>query len=320
MDDQLKSLYEYTKWHNGIYLTLASGFGVVASTDSSHWPITFDAWWLGLSATLIAVAGMAGGVVATNTFESKKFDVFMERVIGPDILVGPARRLKAWAKSGSKWYRKCARFLLERCRPLLKGKRWTNYEHIAFWVGLACAAIALYRGRQPVWYTTRITVADVEVYLCIKDEQPHVAKYWDTNRGAETKGTLIWSQALTAGAPRSSSTSSGFGVTLEACEEACKQPLSSDKTRCAYAVPDASAPRVLANALAAALTKGPASNPTPNETSPNEPLTGSEETGSMGSSRVADTNEAYLFPEEYLKGQICGPGTPVATPPSCQVP
>ena len=135
---------------------------------------------------------------------------------------------------------------------------------MAFWAGLACAVVALRCGRKPTWYTTQIRLGGHElIHLCIKDEQPQVAKYWDAERGVgvETQGALIWSPLPEQAVCAKPSADRGFCVARSACEHACKEPLSEGETRCAQAATDTSAHRNLARELASALAPSLAKEP-----------------------------------------------------------
>lgn len=114
-DPRLERLYDYTKFHIGIYITAAGVMLTIASSDQmrealglSGYPVPF------LMAILaMALAGMCGGIIATNCITSSSFDEVWERRIGP-------------------WDRK-----------LLTGRYWARAEHGAFWLSAILIASAV---------------------------------------------------------------------------------------------------------------------------------------------------------------------------------
>src|SRR5262245_55574993 len=84
-DKRLEGLYDYTKFHIGIYLSAAAGLTTLIATASKqsegafirslmgwHWALTF-------SLALMILAGVAGAIVATGAIESVTYAQFLTR-------------------------------------------------------------------------------------------------------------------------------------------------------------------------------------------------------------------------------------------------
>jgi hypothetical protein len=106
--ERIKLLFDYTKFHIGLYTTLA---GVLVATLGSKfavdWPVC--RWAVALGIVLIALAGMAGGVVAAT----------LPYVAGGEksfwtVETGPVT---------AKWF---------------EVKTWTHIEHVLFWLAVVC--------------------------------------------------------------------------------------------------------------------------------------------------------------------------------------
>jgi hypothetical protein len=122
--EQVKLLFDYTKFHIGLYTTLA---GVLVATLGS----TFAAAWhvsrplIGLAVVFIALAGLAGGVIASS------LPYLTRRVSGNDLFecaIGPL-----WSdrtKNGKKSF---------LAQPL---RYWTYLEHLSFWVAIVLVLLA----------------------------------------------------------------------------------------------------------------------------------------------------------------------------------
>jgi hypothetical protein len=108
--DQVKTLFDYTKFHIGLYLTLG---GALVAAIGAKTPVVFDAPTMWIAVILIGIAGMAGGIVASSLPEAPTLDGFFQNFTGP------------WGLQ------------------LLKGKWWTHLEHTAFWAGIITAGIAV---------------------------------------------------------------------------------------------------------------------------------------------------------------------------------
>ena len=115
-DKKLERLYDYTKFHIGIYLGFSSGLVALIGKGQD---ITFIKdlisipLLLVISLVLMAFAGAAGAVVATSAIESESFDRFIEEEHG-------FGRWKKWT-----------------------GRTWITWEHRFFWASLFCLAFSI---------------------------------------------------------------------------------------------------------------------------------------------------------------------------------
>lgn len=124
----LERLYDYTKFHIGVYLSLTTAYIAIATLKPTALPdttsrcassigvyglIATDPWFMALAVASFMLAGLAGGVIVSS----------ITQYSGPDSADFLARRIGpvTW-----EWF---------------NGITWTRIEHIAFWVGL-CSAIA----------------------------------------------------------------------------------------------------------------------------------------------------------------------------------
>jgi hypothetical protein len=116
--EKLKRLFDYTKFHVGVYLTVAGIFaGLIAATAKEpRLPFKFDRGWLVAAIGLIALAGLSGGILASSMCHEKSHAEFWHKRIGP-------WRLNLWS-----------------------AEAWTYVEHTAFWAGMGCAFLSLWKG------------------------------------------------------------------------------------------------------------------------------------------------------------------------------
>jgi hypothetical protein len=131
IDANLKSLellYDYTKFHIGFYITLASVFIAVASLKHGE-KFVLEAQQVFVWAALISfmVAGLAGGVIVSS----------ITQCFGH-----PNAPLENRCSSSSS-------FLKQRLGPweieMFEGRTWTQIEHTSFWVGAIAAVLAFRR-------------------------------------------------------------------------------------------------------------------------------------------------------------------------------
>ena len=112
--EQVKLLFDYTKFHIGLYTgvitVLVAGLNL---RSTLRWPV--EPTWLGISIIFIAVAGLAGGVIASSLPHFSTIGAFWDAEIGPF-----------------------------RSR-LFRGETWTYIEHTAFWIGVISGLVALLR-------------------------------------------------------------------------------------------------------------------------------------------------------------------------------
>jgi hypothetical protein len=110
--EQLKLLFEYTKFHIGLYTTLLTGLVALLSLGHKNVPQHF-VWPLRITAICFVLAGFAGGVICGNIPEHKSFTELWDKPIG------------FWGLG------------------IMPTKCWAMLEHTAFWVGIISALVAL---------------------------------------------------------------------------------------------------------------------------------------------------------------------------------
>ena len=118
MDDKrLERLYDYTKFHIGIYLSAAGGLAALMSTAAAGASqrgyissLVGAPWALGISFLLLFLAGVSGAIVATSAIKSTSYDEFVTSYQGA-YGVEPFR-----------------------------GQHWVTFEHACFWLSLAFLA------------------------------------------------------------------------------------------------------------------------------------------------------------------------------------
>lgn len=110
--EQLKLLFDYTKFHIGLYTTVATIFGGLYSA-SDKLPFKFNSGLLIGSVICILLAGIAGGTIASSIPGHSGYTQFWGAVIGPF-------RLK-----------------------LFKAETWTYIEHSAFWLAALLAVLSI---------------------------------------------------------------------------------------------------------------------------------------------------------------------------------
>ena len=103
--ERVKLLFDYTKFHIGVYLTLASALiAAFASKATEDWVVNRSLIKVGIA--FIVVAGVAGGVVGSSVpYFARSTDIYRERT-------GPL----SFTWLSIRW--------------------WTHIEHAGFWVGL----------------------------------------------------------------------------------------------------------------------------------------------------------------------------------------
>jgi hypothetical protein len=120
--ERLKLLFDYTKFHIGVYLTLG---GTLVGILNSRVGASVRPGLIWASLGCIAVAGAAGGVIASNipSFKDATESGFEQAPIG----------LWGW--------------------QTLTGAHWMTVEHLAFWSALLLIALAFAwkRPRESFW-------------------------------------------------------------------------------------------------------------------------------------------------------------------------
>ena len=122
-DGRLDRLFNYTKFHIGIYLSIGGGiaalFGSAEHVEGLKKVIgSPSALLIGL--VCMAIAGFAGGIIASSTTQHRLFENLWDHPTGP---------------FRAEW---------------MTGEWWAFIEHAAFWAGLIAIVVAVMSG-QPVW-------------------------------------------------------------------------------------------------------------------------------------------------------------------------
>lgn len=120
-DKQLERLYDYTKFHVGIYLSAAGGLAALITTaaagkfeQSFLKSVIGHPWALAIAFIFMVGAGAAGGIIATSTIESKTYLEFT------------GTRQGAYG-----------------IKPFL-GKTWVTIEHACFWLSLTFLVFGIF--------------------------------------------------------------------------------------------------------------------------------------------------------------------------------
>jgi len=113
----LELLFDYTKFHIGLYLTLTASY--VAVTSIKVVALNIDQRLVWPAVICFMAAGLAGGVIASSIThtQARCSKEFLAERIGP-------------------WEMKWLHF---------RARIWTWIEHTAFWVGLVLAALSVRR-------------------------------------------------------------------------------------------------------------------------------------------------------------------------------
>lgn len=115
MDDQLKALFDYTKFHIGMYTTLIAGIIGIFANDQLKIAYGGMIPYIKVSIALFLLAGAAGGLIASSVPAHKNWDDFAKSRLGPWSL--------RWIPA-----------------PLC-----CHIEHTAFWLGCVIASFGLFR-------------------------------------------------------------------------------------------------------------------------------------------------------------------------------
>ena len=111
----LELLFEYTKFHIGIYLTLTAAYITLATSNVGVVLPKPRPIFAGFAVACFMAAGLAGGIIVSSITQCECSNVneFFRLELGP-------------------WQ-------LE----LFTAKSWTFIEHTSFWIGLIAAALSL---------------------------------------------------------------------------------------------------------------------------------------------------------------------------------
>jgi hypothetical protein len=147
-DKRLERLYDYTKFHIGIYLSTAGGVTALAASKDLDWIVAKLIGFpplLYVALVLLVFAGMCGGMVATSITKSLTFDEFWAKKHYP----GKSSRLGA------------------------TGETWVHNEHRFFWASLITLAAAILIPYRELSTTEAIKKPPAETpCCCICQSQP----------------------------------------------------------------------------------------------------------------------------------------------------
>jgi hypothetical protein len=110
----MKLLFEYTKFHIGVYLTLTTAFITLATSNVGGILPKLNPCAAGVAIVFIMFAGLAGGVIISSITQCECSSV--KDLLNDD--------LGFWGIE------------------LFTGRAWTIIEHTCFWIGLIAAVFA----------------------------------------------------------------------------------------------------------------------------------------------------------------------------------
>ena len=113
-DKALELLFDYTKFHIGVYLTLTAAYITVATSKIGDTLPRLNQLFVWPAVIFITVAGYAGGIIASSITQSQSATVegFLNEKTGP------------WSMRA------------------LTGKWWIYIEHTSFWIGIICVVMS----------------------------------------------------------------------------------------------------------------------------------------------------------------------------------
>ena len=113
--ERLKLLFDYTKFHIGLYATLLTLLVALTGFQSNGPLRQMYQPAMRYTIAFLLVAGFCGGIIAGHIPEQTSFTEFWEKKIGP-------------------WHFK-----------VLRTYWWARAEHLAFWVGILITVVAFLR-------------------------------------------------------------------------------------------------------------------------------------------------------------------------------
>ncbi len=120
----LELLFDYTKFHIGVYLTVSAAYLTLATArfGGASFTIRSFAFWIAMTGFL--AAGLAGGIIASSLTQTRAADSgdFLDERIGP-------------------WNFR---------RVFFRARVWTWIEHTGFWIGLIAAVLSFVRPTAPI--------------------------------------------------------------------------------------------------------------------------------------------------------------------------
>jgi hypothetical protein len=114
--ERLKTLFDYTKFHIGLYTTVGAAYIALMTSDYGKKFLTPNKPLVILAVIALLIAGMAGGIIASSCCHETDFDKFMKTHLTPF-----AKEERLWAPTA---------------------RHWTNIEHGAFWVAIIVAVLS----------------------------------------------------------------------------------------------------------------------------------------------------------------------------------
>lgn len=120
----LERLYEYTKFHIGVYISLTSAYVAFASAKVGEQPLTqVNLVFLLVAVLFFMLAGVAGGVIISSITQT-------EALTSREFL---AERIGPWAERIGPW----------KSKLWMVAIKWTWVEHTSFWLGVSLAIASL---------------------------------------------------------------------------------------------------------------------------------------------------------------------------------
>jgi hypothetical protein len=121
MDDRrLEKVYDYTKWHIGIYLSttgaLTAGLGLLAEHPERMSLVAYP-WLLVMAILFMFLAGICGAIVASSCTECRTYEELWSGKHGPF----------GW--------------------KLYPGRIWARFEHSFFWLSLLSLIILVFSSK-----------------------------------------------------------------------------------------------------------------------------------------------------------------------------
>lgn len=114
-DERLERLYDYTKFHLGLYITASGALLALYGSKDSEWlgkALVGNSDLVVASILAMFVAGMAGGIIASTCTVVSSFDKL--------------------------WYGRTGPLNMK----LLRGSHWAAIEHAAFWTSAILIGLA----------------------------------------------------------------------------------------------------------------------------------------------------------------------------------
>ena len=113
---QLERLFDYTKFHIGLYTTLGAAYIAFMTSDYGKKFFIPNPRWVILAVVALLVAGFAGGIIASSCSHYTSFKTLMDNPLRPF----KDTKSKLWPT----------------------GRTWAGIEHGAFWFGIGFAILS----------------------------------------------------------------------------------------------------------------------------------------------------------------------------------